>query len=191
MTNFRGLSLIEVLIGVIIFGVGGAILVATMISSNDVFISQTAQVNQGLSINQTASKIEETIKYSAGVNLQYPPTGNAQFVSANNSIVLKIPSVDQNGMILDSVFDYVVWHIDSANPQILRKQVFITSPSARNPENQVLSTSLKELQFRYFDANNNIVAPAQAVRVGFIVNLLEEGSSNESSVSGTINIKNL
>ncbi len=191
MTNFRGISLLEVLIGVAIFGIGGAILVATMISSNDVFISQNAQVNQGLSINQTASRIEETIKYSAGVSLQYPPGGNAQFLSSDNSIVLKIPAVDQNGMILDSVFDYIVWHVDSVNPQVLRKEVFVTSPSARNAENQVLSTSLKDLQFSYFDANNNTVAPAQAVRVGFIVNLLEEGSSSESSVSGTINIKNL
>lgn len=191
MRDSRGVSMLEILVGVMIFAVGGTLLVGTMISSNDVFVSQNAQVNQGLSLNQTAAKIEETIKASAGVNAQYPATGNAQYISGENALILKIPAINQNGQVIDSVFDYVVWHADSGNPKILRKEVFVTSPSTRNAENQVLSTSLKNLQFRYFDANNNIVAPSQAVRVGFIVNLLEGGSSNESSVSGTINIKNI
>lgn len=191
MKNYKGWSLLEVLVGVVILGIGGTVLVGTMISSNDVFISQNAQVNQGLSINQTAAKIEETIKASAGVSPQFPAIGNAVYTSGNNVLILKIPGINQNGQIIDSVFDYVVWHADSGNSKILRKEIFVTSPSTRNTENQVLSTSLKNLQFRYFDVNNNIVAPAQAVRVGFIVNLLEGGSSQESSVSGTTNIKNI
>lgn len=189
--NYRGVSMTEILIGVVLFSIGGTLLAGTLVSTNDVFLNQNAQVNQGLSLNQAATEISDSIKSAAGVASQYPAVGGAQYTSGNGILVLRIPGLNANGMVLDSVYDYVVLASDNSNPKILRRQVFVTSPSVRNTENLVLSTSLKTLQFGYYDANNNIVAPAQAVRVGFIINLLEGGSENQSSASGAINLKNI
>lgn len=181
----------EVLIGVVLFSVAGTILAGTLVSTNDVFLNQNAQVNQGLSLNQAAVKVSDSIKASAGVVSQYPATGTAEYTTGDGALILKIPGLNASGMILDSVYDYVVIAPDSSNSKILRRLVFVTSPSSRKSENQVLSTSLKSLQFSYFNGNNSIVPPAQAVRVGFVINLLEGGSENQSSASGAINLKNI
>lgn len=191
MINSRGVSIMEILVGVAIFAVAGSILAGTLISTNDVFLNQNAQVNQGLSLNQTVAEMSDVIKSSAGVVSQYPASGVAQYTTGANVLVLRVPGVSAGEMVLDSVYDYVVLGAEPGSSKILKKKIFTTSPSVRNEENKVLSTSLKNLQFSYLDANNNIVPPAQAVRVAFIVNLLEGGSENESSASGSINLKNI
>jgi hypothetical protein len=189
----RGLSLLEVLIGITVAGVAGMLLINLMVSSNNIFFNQSIQINQGLSLNQALKEIGDSVKLSAGTEAQYPPSGVAQYTTGSGQLVLKLPAIDASGQVIDSVYDYVVIAKDSSNPRILRKHIFVTSPSVRKAENKVLSTSLDSLTFQYFDASNAPVSPSQAVRLEFIINLSSQAgqSDKESSGSGVVNFKNL
>lgn len=191
--NNKGLSLLEILVGLSIAGLGGALIMGIFVSTNNIFVGQTIKVNQGLSLNQASLEISELIKSSAGVVSQYPVTGAAQFTTGTEVLIVKLPAVSSTGQIIDSVFDYAVITKDSTNPKILKKYVYPDGASSRNSENKVLSTSLGRLIFNYLDLSGNYTTAGQAARVNFIINLADRGSleTQESSSSSTINLKNL
>jgi len=193
MINQKGLTLVELIIGVAISAVVGVLLINLVIFSNNIFFNQTVKVNQGMSLNQGGSEITDLIKSSAGISNQYPPTGSAQYTADANSLILKLPSLAANGGIIESSFDYAVIEADTQAPAILRKRVFISGGSSRNEENKVLATSLKDLVLVYLDENNNPITAVQASRITFTISLYDANGelSNSSSLSGTVNLKNL
>lgn len=193
MRSIKGLTLLELLVGITVAGVAGLLLINLMVSSNNIFFNQSIQVNQGLSLNQTLREISDEVRLSAGTATQYPASGTAQFTTGSEQLVLKIPALDANGQVIDSVYDYAAFAKDSENPRILRKQIFVTGPSVRKTENKVLTTALESISFQYFDANNSPTTPSQAVRVSFSINLSDQAgqSEKESSGSGVVNFKNL
>lgn len=192
MRNTKGITLPEILIGMTVAAVAGTLLINLLVSSNILFFNESVKVRQGLSLNQAAKEITASIKSSFAVVNQYPPTGAAQFTTGPEALVLKIPSIDQNGSVIDQKFDYIVFYKDPSSPKILRKQIFKDASSYRKEENKVLATSLDQLKFIYLDATNTQVAPVEAVRINFSINLDENTatSDNESSGSGTVNLKN-
>lgn len=193
MKNFRGWSLLEVLIVITIAAVAGGLLINILVSSNKLFFDQSAQISHGLSLNQTTYEITDLIKFSVSASSQYPPSGNPQYLTDSNTLVIKLPAISQAGDIIDSVFDYAVIEADSSNSKILRKKIIPDAQSYRHAENKVLSTALDSIEFSYLDINNSPVSPGQAARIKFVVNLATGSgfSENESSASGIVNIKNL
>lgn len=193
MKNSRGWSLLEVLLVTTIAAVAGGLLISLIVSSNRLFFDQSAQISQGLSLNQAKLEITDLIKSSAGVVPQYPVSGTAQFVTDENTIILKLPAISASGDVIESVYDYAVIETDPIRDNVLRKQIFKDNQSNRKAENKVLSTSMNTISFNYLDGNNTSVSSNQAVRVGFIINLSTKSgfSSNDSTGSGTVNIKNL
>lgn len=193
MKNSRGVSLVEILTVVTVGSIAGFLIINLMISSNKLIVDQSAQIEQGLSLNQTKLEITGLIKSSAGVASQYPEQGVAQYTGDSNTLILKLPAIDANGNVLEAVFDYAVVEPDIATPAILRLRIFKDNLSYRKTENKVLSTSLESFSVSYLDAGNNEVQPPQSERIYFIVNLSTKSgfSENESSGSGIVNIKNL
>lgn len=193
MKASKGWSLLEVLIAVTVAAVAGGLLINLMVSSNKLFFDQSAQISHGLSLNQAVLEITDLIKSSSGIATQYPVQGAPQYVSDGDTLVIKLPSIDGNGSVIDSVFDYAVIEADQSKPEVLRKQIFNDNSSTRNSENKVLSTALDSVAFSYLDVNNGIVTPDQSARVGFTIILSTTSgfSENESSASSTVNIKNI
>jgi hypothetical protein len=182
----------ELLVGLALSAVGGLLILGILVSSNNIFVTQSVQVNQGLSLNQSSYEITELIKSSAGVVSQYPETGAPQFVTSSQILVLKLPAFSANGQIIDSVFDFAVIARDPSSSKILRKYIFADGASSRKPENKVLSTTLNDLEFLYLDSGGNYVSSGQATRINYTINQLESAgfSPQESSSSGIVNIKN-
>lgn len=193
MKSIRGWSLLEVLVGVTVAALAGGLIINLMVSSNKLFFDQSAQISQGLSLNQAKLEITDLIKSSAGVAAQYPASGTPLYTAGANTLIIKLPALSAEGEVIESVYDYAVVEADPLEPGVLRKQIFKDNQSFRNTENKVLSTSLDSLFFSYLDVNNAPVAVDQAIRVSFVINLSTRSgfSENKNSGSGTVNIKNL
>jgi len=189
----RGWTLVEILITVTISAIAGSVLVAMLVSSNTVFFSQSAEVVHGLSLNNSISNINDVIKESVGIASQYPPSGQAQYVTGTNSLVLKLAAYDAASSLIDNIFDYAIIHRDISQDQILRKKIIPDAISLRRAENLVLSTNLKDISFYYFDINGNSVTPVRAARVNFtiILSQIQGNSQKESSASSDVNLKNI
>lgn len=188
----HGLSLLEILIGIAIAGICGAILVSIMFQTNGVFFQQTVGISQGLSLNNSSSQINDLISLSQSVAQNYPATLPSQYTTGLNTLVLALPSINSSGNVIDNTFDYAVISSDSTIPQVLRKQIFPNNLSSRKAENKVLSTSLSQIKFLYFNDSGIQVPPSQATKINFTINLSEAtGSKGKiSSASGQVNLKN-
>ncbi len=193
MKNNRGWSLPEVLIVITISAVAGSLLISILFSSNQLFFDQSTQISHGLSLNQANKEISDLIRSSLSVVSQYPASGSPQYTSDSDTLVLRLPAVDSGSNVIDSVYDYAVIEKDSGNINILRAMVFPDPQSTRRAKNKVLTTSHDHMEFNYLDSSNHAVSPGAAVRVYYIINLSTNSgfSANESSVSATINLKNL
>lgn len=193
MSNFKGWSLLEVLIAITVAAVAGGLIVSLLVSSGKLFVDQSALISHGLSLNQAQLEMTEFIKSSAGIVSQYPVLGTPQYITDQNTLVLKLPGITSSGDVTNLFFDYAVIEADPSDSRILRKQVFKDNQSYRKNENKVLTTDLKTISFSYLDVNSNQIASDQAVRVSFIINLLTKSGldNKESSGSGTVNLKNI
>lgn len=189
----QGFTLIELLIALGITAIAGSLLIIILIQNNGLFISENTKISQGLSLNDAQSVIDDAIRTASSVSVTCPtPPCTGSFSSASNQIVLKVPSLDESGLVIKDVYDYIVIAPDFANAKILTKKVFPDTQSRRPSQTQVLTTSLSLIQFIYLNQTNGVVAPAQAEKVNFILNLANQVGLNQqiSSSSGQVSLRN-
>lgn len=186
-----GFSLLEVVIAVAIAGVVGVLLVSLLVQNNGVYFNQTSKITQGINLNDGSSQIDNAIKSASSVAPNYPVL-NPQYTSDANTLVLALPSIDSQSSVIDNTFDYIVISNDAQKPNILRKQVFPDPSSTRKSESLVLSTTLSQITFLYYDSTGQIVAPSSATKVSYSINLTEKASfgNQSSNLSGQVNLKN-
>ena len=186
-----GFTFVEALIALAISGVLGVILVSIVVQSNGLFLTQTSKTSQGVNINDVNGKIVDAIRQSAYVATGYP-VASPLYSSTSTTLVLAIPSIDINGDVIQSTYDYVVITQDATKENILKKYLFPDQLSSRNNENTVLSTQLSMVKFNYLDSNLATVAPTQAAMINYIINLSSSigAKPTVSSSSGQVNLRN-
>lgn len=187
-----GFSLVEILVALGVASVAGVILISILVSGNSLFMQQNSNVFQGLSLNHATEQINDSISQASQVANSYPEM-SPTYVTSESVLVLKIPSIDSSGNIIDQKFDYIVISQDDQKSNILRKRVFPDPSSSRKNENGVLATTVSSLTFSYLDSNNITVSPPSATKISFSIMLTEKaGSDNKtSSVSGQVNLRNI
>lgn len=159
----KGFTLVETLVVAAIFLVVGTLLASILVNNTGLYNSQTSLVASGLSVNEVVSNIENNIRQASSVANGYPdviPT----YSSNSNTLVLKIPSYNSNG-IISNTYDHVVITRDVVKTNLLMLYVFPDSLSLRVAQTKVLSNILKSLSFAYLDKFDNEVSPASAVKV--------------------------
>lgn len=187
----KGMSLVEVIIASAIAGVIGVLLVGFLVQNNGIYFNQTSKISQGTSLNDSSSKIDSVIKNASSVALNYP-ISNPQYTSDTSTLVLALPSIDSQSTIIENTFDYAVIAKDAQKPNVLRKQIFPNPSSSRKSENTVLSTTLSQITFLYYDSTGHIVSPTLATKVAYSINQNQKASfgNQTSSFSGQVNLKN-
>lgn len=186
-----GFTLVELMVGLLLSSLIGVLLISLWVQNNGIFIHQTANVGQGISLNQSGSYISDAIKSASSVASSYPLVSPTYF-SNSSSLVLAVPSVDSSGDSILNVYDYEIFVKDSANPLILRKIVFSDPSSSRKAQNMVLTTNLSDLSFSYLDKSGNIVSPTAAQKVKFIITQNEKIAYGQvqNNVTGEANLRN-
>ena len=186
-----GFSLVELVIVIILAGIAGTILVSIFVQNNGVFYTQTAKVNQGLSLNNTSTEIQEVLRAANGI-ASNNPIGSPQYSTNSTTLVLTLASIDSLGNVIEGKYDYIIITRDAQKAYILKKIVFPDPSSSRKGENLVLATKLSQIEFKYLDNSGNPVSPLSASKVNYIINLSEKASygTENASASSVINLRN-
>lgn len=162
----KGLSLIELLISVTIAIAVGGLLIGIMVNNTGVYYDQAAKIQQGLGSNDALLSIRANIKQAAGVAVAYPESGAATYTSGASELVLKLPSIDSLGNVVENTYDYVIYYtaMQSAASQ-LHFRIIPDGASSRKETNQILSSNVNNIVFDYFDSSNQVVSPAGAAKI--------------------------
>lgn len=184
----RGFTLAEILVVVVIFGLVGALLVQTLIQNNSIFYQQSARVSEGISLNNATKQLSLDIKSASSIAPGYPEAGPFQYTSTTDSLVLKIPSIDPSGNVIDSTFDYIIIYKDQTDPKKLKRQFIHTPPSTRTDSDKVLLDNLQDLTFSYFDQNDLVTTPAFASKINFNLNVFTQLGANSQTSNSSVEI---
>jgi len=152
----KGFSLIEM---IIILG----ITIIVMATLSTIFVSSWRYYKNQQKFNELQSynreiiyKIANDIKQADSVIASYSYSG-ANYVSSENTLILKLPSIDSMQNIISAHFDYYIFCKNPLNPQELSEIIIPDTLSSRIFQNKILSLNLDTLVFSYYDANNSLL----------------------------------
>ncbi len=180
--NKRGLTLVETLIVLVVFILVSGLLITIMINTLGLFYKESSTRTQGLSINDALSKIRSSIKQSSGVVTSF--TSGATYTSSASQLILKLTSVDSSNNLVMNTFDYFVFFLDGS---LLRFKSFPDVLSSRKAQDQIFSTNVKSLQFKYLDLQNppTEVLPSQANKVRTSLTLQQKLGIDYETITAT------
>lgn len=187
----KGLTLLEVLISIGIATVVSGFLLVIIVNSTGLFYKQSSKIEQGIGANDALSAIRNSIKEAKSIVANYPETQPFTYTTGLIQLVLKLASVDQSGNIITDSFDYYVFYLDQTK---LRFKVFPNALSQRKSRDQIFSTSVENLEFKYYNLTNPPVevTPVSAAKIKITLSLKQKsGQAIERSVATTeANLRN-
>lgn len=168
----RGLTLIEILVAMGIASIAGVLLVVIMVNSAGVSTKESLKVQNGLNINDALAKVRSTIKQASSVAASYT-YNSTTYTTGPTQLILKVPSIDNSNNIISDTFDYFVFLLDG---KVLRFKIFKDPASSRQLVDQVFSTNVSNLTFRYLNSANPSVEvlPTSAAKVQIILTLMQK-----------------
>lgn len=177
----RGFTLVEILIFMMLSVLTGTLLVGILINNSELVYKQSSRVSQGLEINDTLSNIKSYIRQASSVSSSYPQAPPATYTSSQSQLILKFASLDANGDIIQTKFDYVVYLKDGDKLKIL---VLPDPQSFRDLKDSILAKNVDSLIFDYYDQMGVSTTPSVAKRVKVSVVLKQKaGSKYEINVA--------
>ncbi len=169
----------------------GGLLFVIIVNSTGLFYKQSTKIETGVSINDALSAIRNSIKEAQSIEANYPGSQPFIYTTGLTQLVLKLASVDSSGNIIVDSFDYFVFYLDQT---ILRFKVFPNVLSQRKSRDQIFSTSVENLEFRYYNLANPPaeVPPVSAAKIKITLSLEQKsGQAIERSVATTeANLRN-
>lgn len=67
--------------------------------------------------------------------------------TADDEIVLEIPSIDGNGDVIEGTSDYIAYHLNASDPTILERTIDADHASDRTDETRTISNNVNTLNF--------------------------------------------
>lgn len=156
MSKTRGITLIEVLIGMVLMVIVLLALFSLYNTGQKYFVNQNIKSdilnNNRVTLTWLSRDIKEAVQVIPG-----PIDINGTFYSTSSgSIVLRLPSIDANGIIIDidNEFDYLVYQMDPENStQIVRIVDGKDGISSRVDGNRVLAENVSSLVLVFLDSD--------------------------------------
>lgn len=159
-TRTRGITLIEVLIGMVLMVIVVLALFSLYNAGQKYFVNQNIKSdilnNNRVTLTWLSRDIKEAVQVIPG-----PIDIDGTFYSTSSgSIVLRLPSIDADGIIIDidNEFDYLVYQMDPDNStQIVRIVDGKDGVSSRVDGNRVLAENISSLVLVFLDSNGEVV----------------------------------
>ncbi len=175
----RGLSLIEILIGMVIMSIVVLALFSLFSTGQKYFVNQDAHVDILNDIRLTLTMLSRDIKEAVQVVPGPFDVGGTNYSTSANCIVLKVPSVDVDGLIIDidNDFDYMVYLVNPNNPlELLRIVDGKDGVSSRLDRNRLLTGNIDSLVLSFLDTDGvTVVDYADSAIVDIALTTLKKG----------------
>lgn len=140
ITARRGFTLIELMVSVSILIVMLLVSVSVTIALNKDFKILLGYLSSSLKGREVIDAVSKDLRIAVRVMDSY-----ASYTTTDSSIVLKVPSIDASGQIIDvdADFDYVIYYISGGD---LRKVVLPDPDSSRPPYNAIFKKGIESIR---------------------------------------------
>ena len=175
----RGLSLIEILIGMVLMSIAVLAFFSLYNSGQKYFTNQDARADILNDSRLTLTLLSRDIKEAVQVVTGPFDVGGTAYSTSTNCIVLKVPSVDADGLIIDidSHFDYLVYRVNPNNSKELQRIVEgKDGVSSRLDGSKLLTGNIESLVLSFLDTDGGTVTDyAESAIVDVALTILKSG----------------
>ncbi len=155
MSKTRGITLIEVLIGMVLMVIVVLALFSLYNTGQKYFVNQNIKSdilnNNRVTLTWLSRDIKEAIQVIPGpIDIN-----GTSYSTSSECIVLRVPSIDADGIIIDidNDFDYLVFQMNPEDPtQIIRIVDGKDGVSSRVDGNRVLAENISSLELGFLDS---------------------------------------
>lgn len=120
--------------------------------------------------------------------------GGTTYITGDNRIVIKVPSIDASGDIITSTYDYIVYALDSSNTTRLRRLVDPNASSSRSSLNQIVAENISSFSLSSAGTGLSSVGSlsgVRAVEVAITANKQPlQGKTITESLTSEVEIRN-
>ncbi|MFC2168116.1 type II secretion system protein J [Acidobacteriota bacterium] len=178
-SHMKGLSLIEVLIGMVLMSIAMLALLSLYNSGQKYFTNQDAHSDILTDSRVTLTLLSQDIKEAIQVIPGPIDVGGTTYSTSVSCIVLKVPSVDTNGLIIDidNHFDYLVYRVNPDNAkELLRIVEGKDGISSRVDGNKLLTRNIDSLVMSFLDTDGGTVSNyAESAIIDIALTTLKKG----------------
>ncbi len=174
MSKTRGITLIEVLIGMVLMVIVVLALFSLYNTGQKYFVNQNIKSDILNNNRVTLTWLSRDIKEAVQVIPGPIDINGTSYSTSSESIVLRLPSIDANGIIIDidNEFDYIVYQMDPDNStQIVRIVDGKDGVSSRVDGNRVLAENISSLVLVFLDSNGEEVPDYSLTAITAIVDI--------------------
>ncbi|OGY23638.1 MAG: hypothetical protein A2Y57_03960 [Candidatus Woykebacteria bacterium RBG_13_40_7b] len=144
----KGITLIEVVIAAGLIGFLGIILGDILINHQSLFNEENLNMEIISENKRVLKDISNSVRNASDVLVSYT-IGADTYQTNDQSLVLKIPSVDNNGNTIFGSYDHIVFFIDALNSHKLIKKTLVATGSSRQNSEISQTLSLSDLKFEF------------------------------------------
>lgn len=152
--NESGLNILEAVVTLAIFVIVMSVVVTFYITGVKVYREKSAERNLVFEAQSTTKKISDGVREASEV-IESVVIDGVTFTSGTNSVVLELPSVDENGNTIYQagnvvLFDHVIFEYDSGTGSVI-KYVYPDAASSRpQEEGTTLMAGVDSIEFIYY-----------------------------------------
>jgi len=150
----QGFTIIEIIVVIAVISLLSIVTIDLYIKSHNMFTVHNSQSQLQIVTKASLDEISDNIKKSSSVLSTYTAPDDTVYQTSNNTLILRIPSLDENQDVIENKFDYIIYEIDSVNLHYLEKIIYADALSIRKNTSTNINQKLDNLNFVYFDSTN-------------------------------------
>jgi len=185
--NYRAMSVLELLFASVI----SLILITGTLS---VFIMTQKNAMTAVRYNKDNSEarlisdmVAKDVRGAVGLEASY-----GSYTSSNNTLILKIPSIDSNENVIDveNTFDRIIYHPNETDSDIIEREVFPDASSSRASGTKTIGKALMGSDYEGTFLIQPNALGAYVIHFQFMIRRTFQGVDYEMPISGSIKLRN-
>jgi type II secretory pathway pseudopilin PulG len=152
----KGITLIEILIGVSISSLVMLALLSLYIDGQKYFFNQGAKadtIEDSSTPNEWISRDIRSAIQAVGTYAGSDETYSTSSDTLSDTLVLQIPSVDDTESIISGSSDYIIYRQNPDHPNFLERIIDADDLSVRSDSTRIMADDVNSMTFRYYDTS--------------------------------------
>ncbi len=183
-----GLTLVEILVGIAVFGLITVLIAAIYLSHYKIYSNQNSQIDAASQSKVGIDEIVNQIRQSASVANSCTPCGSD--TTSSSVLILQLWPLDSNGDPKDPSsgnYDYIVYKKNPIDITQMIRKILPNASSTRKGGNQIISSNISSLTFTYNNAD-----PTQATKVTIVLTTSQAalGKTQTSTQTKVVDLRN-
>lgn len=180
------MTLSEALVAIFIILIISSLVIGIFFTFYNIYKSQLVQKELTNDNTITLNTMSGAIKNASKI-IQNATINGHEYTTGSNTLVMELPSIDNNSNVIEGKFDFQVFYQDGSNNKLLKSELMPDAASTRNKEDQIIAFNTSNILFHF---NNISYSDASQIQIVFVSTKTANNVQYEAVSQVTANLRN-